>query len=29
MPYPLYWTKYGCMWSDGVCRASDSYTELD
>lgn len=29
MPYPLYWTKYGCMWSDGVLRTSDSYTELD
>lgn len=29
MPYPLYWTKYGCMWSDGVLRETDSYSELD
>jgi hypothetical protein len=28
MPHPLYPTGYGWMWSDGVIRASDSYSEL-
>nr|DAH78668.1 MAG TPA: hypothetical protein [Caudoviricetes sp.] len=27
-PVPLYNTGYGWMWSDGVIRASDSYSEL-
>lgn len=28
MPVPLYPTRYGWMWSDGVIRASDSADEI-
>lgn len=29
MPYPLYDTGYGWLWSDGVLRETDNYSELD